>query len=89
MLSQLLVHILAQAVRRPAGQGSHTGEICVAISDTHIITRAARLLTVWRGRGPSARLLSAGGFKLDVLNLFIPGKFDAILSVFFLLEFRS
>lgn len=46
VLSQLLVQILAQAVRRPAGQGSHTGEICVAISDTHVITRAAQLLTV-------------------------------------------
>lgn len=40
LLSQLLVQIPAQAVRRrPAGQGSHTVEICVAISDTHIITQ--------------------------------------------------
>lgn len=82
MLSQLLVQILAQAVRRPAGQGSHTGEICVAISDTHIITRAARLLTVWRGRGPSVKSLTTGGFRLDALNLLIPGKFEAMLSAF-------
>lgn len=82
VLSQLLVHILAQAVRRPAGQGSHTGEMCVAISDTHIITHAAQLLTVWRGRGPRVKLLTTGRFRLDALNLLIPGKFDAMLSAF-------
>ena len=50
VLSQLLVQILAQALGRPAGLGSHTREICVAISDTHIINRAAWLLSLpWKG----------------------------------------
>lgn len=40
VLSQLVVQILAWAVRRPTEQGSHTGEICVAISDSHIVAAA-------------------------------------------------
>lgn len=58
VLNQLLVQILAQAVRRPAGPGSHTGEICVAISDTHIITHAARSLTAWRWEGPTCKIIN-------------------------------
>lgn len=63
--------------------------MCVAISDTHIITCAAQFLTVWRGRGPRAKLLTTGGFRLDALDLLIPGKFDAVLSAFSLLELRG
>lgn len=37
--------------RRPAGPGSHTREISVAISNSHIITHKAPLLMLWRGRG--------------------------------------
>lgn len=49
--------------QRPAGPGSHTGEISVAISNTHIITRTAQLLTLCSGRGPCAkRQRTVGGF---------------------------
>lgn len=50
--------------QRPAGRGSHTREISVAISDIHIITHTAQLLTLWHGWGPCAKHQpSAGRFR--------------------------
>lgn len=43
--------------QRPAVQRSHTREISVAISNTHIITHTAQLLTFWQGKGPLCKII--------------------------------
>lgn len=58
--------------RRPAGLGSHTREISVAISNSHIITHKAPLLMLWRGRGGAlAHCKTDGRFRFcnDRCNL--------------------
>lgn len=50
--------------QRPAEQGLHTRDISAAISNTHIITYTAQLLTVWRGRGSCVKVFTTGRFRL-------------------------
>lgn len=68
MLSQLLVQILAQTVR-PAGWGSHTREISIAISNTHIITHTAQLLT-----------LGVEGALVQNINLLYQTDLDSVMA---------